>query len=58
MESGKGRTQRDLQKRDGEVDEDGAALLSAGLGDGAHGRNLVALSAQLVFSESRESSLG
>jgi hypothetical protein len=44
----------DLQKRDaeadGEVDEDGAMLLSAGLDDGAHGRDLVELSAQLVFS--------
>jgi hypothetical protein len=33
---------------------DGAALLSAGLGDGAHGRDLVDLPAQVVFLESRD----
>jgi hypothetical protein len=46
MESGKGRTQRERDgEADGEVDEDGAALLSAGLDDSAHGRDLVEPSA-------------
>jgi hypothetical protein len=60
----KRRTQRNLQKRDADIAEaDGEfndsermapALLGAGPGDGAHGGNLVALSAQVMFPESRD----
>jgi hypothetical protein len=53
MESGK-ETHACRSEMPSEVDEDGAALLSAGLGDGAYGRNLVELPAQVVFPESRD----